>query len=173
MKSVLVLSALVCILVFCFCKSDKKKDKECSLGSPTAIFLDKIPGIKNHNFKSKDQESKESLILPDDVTLEINQSGCEYVNQEFIFTYPDEIKTDSFVTIVDTVILRFNVLAKMHENLKAFSLWSNALIQARPYIHQGEELQLGDGVSIAIDKMNSFKRTSLFIKCFQKPPSTN
>ncbi len=168
MKSISIIILLTFAIVLIECKNDGDTKKDCTMGRPTAIFTDSMTFIKKHNFIVKGQESTESLILPDDVTIQIDQTGCESVNQRYIFTYPLELKLDSISMVVDSVISQFNYLASKDHKLKAFSLWSNALQQYKAQIHQNEQLELENGIMISIDKMNSFNRTSLYFECLQK-----
>ncbi|HMG14412.1 MAG TPA: hypothetical protein VK590_03125 [Saprospiraceae bacterium] len=168
MKSLSYIFLLLVSFILVCCKNEKSVKQDCTLGKPTAIFTDSMEFIKQHTFNVKDQESAESLILPDDVTLQIDQAGCESISQRYTFTYPTQLKLDSISVAVDSVISKFNYLSTKNNKLKAFSLWSNALTQYKSQLHQNEQLELDNGIMISIDKMNSFNRTSLYFECLQK-----
>ena len=168
MKTIKIILLILTVIILSECKNDEGSKKDCSMGKPTSIFSDSMTFIKQHNFTVKGQESTESLILPNDVSLQIDQAGCESINQRYIFTYPIELKLDSISMAVDSIISNFNYLSTKDRKLKAFSLWSSALQQNKDQIHQNEQLELDNGIMISVDKMNSFNRTSLYFECLQK-----
>lgn len=168
MKAIRYIIPFLIISLLLACKHDDSTKKDCTMGKPTAIFSDSMSFIKNHQFTVKNQESTETLVLPDDVTMQIDQAGCESINQRYIFTYPIELKLDSITMLVDSVIGKFNYLAGKNHRLKAFSLWSGALGQFKTQIHQNEQIELGNGILISVDKMNSFNKTSIYFECLQK-----
>ena len=72
------------LLVLSAFMSCQQANKPCSFGNPTAIFDKNMSFIKNHNYEIKQNKSAERLELPEfNLSLEIFQSGCDTVQQEF------------------------------------------------------------------------------------------
>jgi hypothetical protein len=103
--------------------------KTCTYGNPTAVFNKNMPFIKNYQYENQAQKASEKLEIPDlNLSLEILQSGCDTVQQEFRLVLNgtlNELKTaaetaellaDIFATISEldkTKLTQFMDIAKI------------------------------------------------------------
>ena len=67
------------------CQSDSSKTGKCKYGKPTAIFADTMPTVAKHLFQIKDGVGIEMVVFSNKLLLEIEQSGCNDIHQQFSF----------------------------------------------------------------------------------------
>ena len=70
----------------------------CKYGKPQAVIRPDMPGVKRHEFKLDNEQASTERVqwaLPElDVSLELQQSGCEKALQEYIFVLPEALPSN-------------------------------------------------------------------------------
>lgn len=85
----------------------------CLLSAPAAIFDSEMKGVSGHSFEAKGYESSEHLELPAlAMRLEVLQSGCEQVHQEF------RLELDGTVNDVRTASATAQLIADIFGNIR-------------------------------------------------------
>lgn len=161
MTKYFIISLFICLFLLS-CKSSNDSSK-CLTGEPRAIFDKNMQIVSSHNFTKNGQQSSEQIGMKNGVNLEIFQQGCDTLFQSFRFHYPNKIAQDSFKVSIDSAINQFKYLSYSEEQLKPFSLWSNALTQVKDQLIQGEYSNLGNGVSLKIDKIEQADGSNIII----------
>lgn len=75
------------VLFWTACGSEASSEK-CKYGEPLAIFSEELEQIQSHSFQQNGQKAVEELLFADRTRLEIFQSGCNEIRQEFRFYLP-------------------------------------------------------------------------------------
>ena len=81
--------AIACLFVIIACGSNSNDPfADCAQGRPVAIFSDSLEAVARHQFEIKDKIGMEQVAFKNGVALEVYQSGCDLVRQEFRFQLP-------------------------------------------------------------------------------------
>jgi hypothetical protein len=113
MKKLQIFFFIVAIsLISCGCGAKNG----CLLSKPAPIFEADMKGVSGHKFESAGYESSEILELPElAMRLEVLQSGCEEVVQEFRF------ELDGTVNDVRTASATAQLIADIFGNIRDIS----------------------------------------------------
>jgi hypothetical protein len=166
-RSILYIAAFIGLLSLIFsCKPSTVPN--CRAGVPTPIFSDSIKGVRKHNFIRKGQSGIEIVILGDNSMIEIVQSGCDEILQQYTHTRKVNMMNapDSF--FVNAAILEFSGYAQLDPKLAPFGEFANAIQNIKPSIKLAEPANLGEGYMVTIDRILSPNSTSLLISISKK-----
>ena len=152
--------------------------KPCEYGTPTALFSPDNPGVSRHEFEVNRQNSFEKLRLdslfelsdPDvaiklfmPIQLQILQSGCHELTQEFRIEFFDEImkmpENFSAADLTNIIAQIFVKLSALDAKALAFAGLAEALIEKQNNVQYGSFTELRDGFKVKIDKMHSSEST--------------
>ena len=154
-------------VLFGSCGNSNSKSK-CEAGDPVAIFSDKYEQIVNHSFKITGTESLEEIEFENGIKLELAQSGCESLKQEFRFIIPGYQNATEESLWSDFAINLFNYMGGIDIAFADFSFWSQAIKQAQPNLNVGVPFELGPGRWIKIDKISSSDHAVLIVTLSQQ-----
>ena len=151
--------ALLFLLFAVACGNPKPKPKDfdkhladCPKGAPTSLLSDKTAGMKAHSFVLHDAESVETVAFDDGTTLEVVQTGCEHIRQEFAFTEPsDEAAnlTDARWCALAAKSLR--TLSHRSAALEPIGLWATMLEAHLEDFKRGQPLELEPHHYLTVD----------------------
>lgn len=130
-------------------------NKNCRYGDPQAIFHDKVVGGSNHKFEVKNGNSTESIDFVDmDFSLELFQSGCEEITQEFRFHLKGDLPKDIPAAQCALILAGiFQNLSQQDPTLFQLGGWADAIGQSSPDFQYNELVNLkGHTFSAQLDK---------------------
>jgi hypothetical protein len=136
---------------------------KCRAGLPVAIFSDSIKGVKKHTFKQEGQTGIEVIMLNDNSIIEIFQTGCNEIKQQYTHTRKVNLMAapDSF--FVNAAIKEFSGYAKLDPQLATFGEFANAIQNIKTTIKIAEPANLGEGFYVTVDRILSPEKTSLIL----------
>jgi hypothetical protein len=141
---------LLLSLFFWSCTSDEKTP-DCKYGSPVAMFSDSIPGVVQHNFALKGQEGLESVELERGLKIEVLQSGCDKIRQEFRFNISESLPdTTNWIETSGNIFIS---ISGLDPNLAPLANWGTAIQQFASELKLGESKEVGEGFFIKIDRI--------------------
>ena len=141
MKSLSVSPPSVFSLFFLFftlftaCKTDNGK---CKFGDPVAIFSDTMQAVKKHHFEIKDKTGIEYIVLKNGLLLEIEQSGCNTINQQFTFELVGDFSKQDDAFWKTLAAKNFQMLSNASVKLQPFIAWSEAIESVKSKMKLGE-----------------------------------
>lgn len=160
---------IVRFLLFCSiamllsCNSTPK----CSLGDPVAIFSPKMSKVKQHEFKLTQQNSQELVSFENGISLELFQSGCENIKQEFQFQIKGDYQEMPEEFWIQASASQFQYMSSVDQSLQTFQLWGQSIMENIKEIKIGERFSLGPGFFIKIDKVSAEAQSILSIELSQ------
>ncbi|MFK8103580.1 MAG: hypothetical protein AB8G15_13685 [Saprospiraceae bacterium] len=152
---------------FCFLLSSCDNQPACSLGDPVAIFQPTMGKVMQHSFKLTTQNSQESVVFENGISLELFQTGCEQIKQEFQFQIKGDYQEMPPEFWIEASASQFQYMSKVSESLMSFQLWGQSIMENAANIKLGERFALGPGFYIKIDKVSAKEQSILNIELSQ------
>lgn len=166
-----ILAILISLIFFsCGNKNQDSDDPfaDCKFGKPEPVFSKEIPKINSHDFRLAGREGIEKVVFENGVHLEIFQSGCDAIRQEFQFTLAGnfgKVPADFWVL---RAIEQFQYMGTLGEKFAAFSFWANAMQQSASRFALGQALEVQPGAFVTLDKIFSPDHTILIVVLSQQ-----
>jgi hypothetical protein len=161
-------------LIFIALSCGNSDTKTCKSGTPKAIFTDSMPTIKKHYFELKNEPSGEKVgvemvAFENKLLLEVEQSGCNDIVQQFSFImfgkFPEQSNDELWKALA---IRHFRDLAKISPELTAFNGWADAIESVKKDLKLGEVTKVGEGFNVRIDRIVSTDKATLVVQFSQK-----
>ena len=156
-------------LAFFACKEKAKtSDKPfagCKCGAPEPIFKEGgAEAIADRNFTMTKTSAVENVVFKNGTELEVVQTGCDEIIQEFTFFYKTDMsaQNDEFWKI--KAIEEFNTIASLSARYQPFGIWATAIRVAAPQMKLGQANELEKDFFVTIEKVNGGQRTQLIVK---------
>lgn len=164
-KKIGILSLFILI---CSCNggSDSKTEK-CKFGAPVAIFSKDLEKITAHQFSVKGQKGIETVSFENGTKLELIQTGCNELRQNFSFSLDKELEGDEAFWI-DQAEQQFRYLALLSNKYASYALWANIFDQGAHLIKLGETFEPEGNIFITLDHISSPDQNLLIITLEQK-----
>jgi hypothetical protein len=167
-----VIAAFLSLFMVFSCANSETKTCKSSL--PRAIFTNSMPTVKKHYFELKKEKTGENVgvemvAFENKLLLEIEQSGCNDILQQFSFIMFGKFPEQSDDEIWKTLAIRhFRDLAKISPELTAFNGWADAIESVKKDLKLGEVTKVGEGFNVRIDKLLSADKATLVVRFSQK-----
>jgi hypothetical protein len=161
-------------LIFIAFSCGNSETKTCKSGTPKAIFTDSMPTVKKQFFKLKQEKSGEKVgvemvAFENKLLLEVEQSGCNDIVQQFSFImfgkFPEQSNDELWKALA---IRHFRDLAKISPELTAFNGWADAIESVKKDLKLGEVTKVGEGFNVRIDRIVSTDKATLVVQFSQK-----
>ncbi len=157
------------LLLFVACKSDSSKSGKCKYGKPTAIFADTMPNVAKHLFQMKKGTGIEMVVFKNKLLLEIEQSGCNDIHQQYSFIMFGKFKPDTDDAVWKQLAIKhFRDLAQVSPSLAAFDAWANAIDAVKDRLKLSEPMMLEGQNEVRIDKILSEDKATLVVQFSSK-----
>ena len=159
--NLIIFSILISTLIACSNDSGSQSD-DCTAGLPEAVFSPEVEGVENHNFVLNGRQSTETFQFPDGVKVEILQSGCEKVRQEYRFTFQSETLPDdaSWLQAAGGWLTRLGALGPEYQ---VYLAWRDAIMQQGTNFKVGAPAEVGPGFLATIDRISGDSEQILII----------
>jgi hypothetical protein len=164
----------VFLLIFITFSCGNSDTKTCKSGTPKAIFTDSMPTIKKHYFELKTEKTGEKVgvemvAFENKLLLEVEQSGCNDIVQQFSFImfgkFPEQSNDELWKALA---IRHFRDLSKISPELSAFNGWADAIESVKKDLKLGELTKVGEGFKVRVDKIVSTDKATLVVQFSQK-----
>lgn len=158
-----VLGTFLVVLIAC----NSKEEGKCKFGQPTAIFSDTMKVIKKHHFEIKDKTGVEMAAFSNGMMLEVEQSGCNDIHQQFTFILPGDFASTNDDFWKTLAVKNFKLLAESSPQLTAFTGWAQAIESVSDKLKLAEPIEVEKGTRIRIDKILSSNQAMLVVQFSQ------
>lgn len=138
-------------------------EQNCKGGVPEPVFNERLPGIEEHRFESKGRNSSEFIQLADGTQVELLQSGCTELVQEFRFTLPQEALSPT-MNHQDLAAAQFRKLAALGPNFQVFNAWGQAIVDQGEEFRLGATAEVGPGFSATVDQIQMGTEQLLIVR---------
>lgn len=151
-QTALLISAISMLLGACAGDGGGSAD-DCSAGAPEAVFNPEVEGVTNHTFSSNGRESTERFEFPDGVQVEVLQSGCDRIRQEYRFTFQSEALPDaaSWLQAAAGWLTRLGALGPEYQ---VYNAWRDAITAQGADFRLGAPAEVGPGFMATVDKIS-------------------
>lgn len=156
-------SAFIAVSWFWSCQTGPP-EPACAFGEPRPIFSDSMGPVVEHGFAAAGQEASEEVLFSNGQKVQVFQSGCDTLIQEFRFPIPPEPGQTSFKYRAGQAMEQFAYLAGVDPKLETLSLWTVQLTARKDSTPLGQPLELGQGFSIALDVISGDAEDILVVK---------
>lgn len=156
------------VIIFCFCATacktkpnpaDFENDLAHCTQKPNAFFAPTMRSVKAHQFSLAATKSTERIAFENGSALEITQSGCAKIKQQFVFNltgdFQKQIAADTAIFWTEAAIQQFDTLAALDPKLAGLAMWSRALDAVKADLKVQEPLQLEPHRFISLDRIVS------------------
>jgi hypothetical protein len=143
------------------CKSGGSKADCPTLPQP--IFSDELAGVSMHDFIRTGTEALEVVAFDSGVFLEVFQSGCDTLLQEFRFQLPDAGPEREPAEWLTAAQAQFNALGALGPQYLAFKEYAQAMERPGEEFRLAEPMELAPGFWAKVDKIESFDGATLVV----------
>ncbi len=164
-----ILLLIICLNSLNSCgERSPNKAEDCKYGKPVSIFSNEFEQILEHNFVLKGLEGTENVVFENGIKLELIQSGCENLQQEFRFIIPETMTGEVPNIWVEYAIQLFYYMGNLDISLAQFSFWSQAFEELKEDLGNGTSLQLEPGRWVKVNGINSSDHSILIVLLSQQ-----
>ena len=151
------------LLFLTSCQSEEK----CAY-SPSPIFKEEWAKVTKYNYEAKGKKSTEQLTFPNGVRLELFQTVCNSSQQEYHFYLQGDFTAKEEAFWIQEAARQFFYMAGVGKAVESLAMWG-VQIQNEPERYVlGEKVEVGNGISIKIDKLVGNSDTKLMITTAQE-----
>ncbi|MEM9921609.1 MAG: hypothetical protein AAF990_26130 [Bacteroidota bacterium] len=160
------LAVPIFLLLLAACGSGGSSDPfaKCRYAKPVAIFSDSLSAVKQHQFELRENTGYEKVFFESGMELELFQSGCDNIKQEFRFSFPIKHQQDEPQFWIEQAIGLLNYMGNLSEKQKPFLMWSNMIRQQQQQMDIGEAFELEPGVFAKVDRILSDNNTMILLE---------
>ncbi|MBK7407603.1 MAG: hypothetical protein IPL49_14865 [Saprospirales bacterium] len=138
------------------------KEGDCPT-TPNAIFSEDLPGVDSHDFMQTGTEGLEIVGFHSGVFLEVFQSGCDSLRQEFRFRFPGPVEEENPEFWFQEAQNQFRTLGSLGPTYGPFSQYADALALQEASFHLAQPMEVETGFWMQVDKIQSFDGPTLII----------
>lgn len=153
------------LLIVGACKNDNQG--KCKFGQPAAIFSDTMKMVKKHHFEIKDKTGVELVAFSNGMMLEVEQSGCNEIHQQFTFILPGDFANTNDGFWKTLAVKNFRLLSSSSPQLMAFSGWADAIESVSDKLKLAEPIEVSKGIQVRLDKILSSNQAMLVVQLSQ------
>lgn len=159
----------VCSLVISLCvfACQDSQSGKCKFGDPTAMFSDTMVAVKKHHFEIKDKTGIELAAFKSGMMLEVEQSGCNDIHQQFTFILPGDFSKTDDAFWKTLAVKNFRLLSDASPRLTGFNNWADAIERVLPQLKLAEPIEIDKGIQVRIDKILSQNQGMLVVQLSQ------
>ncbi len=141
----------------------------CRYEQPQAIFAKSTPTIDRHDFEHTGEGSVETIRFEDGSDLQIIQSGCNFIRQEFLLRLEGNLSQESSEFWIRQAVNLFYNLGSLDAEYATMLFWAEAIGDIAMDIELGREYYVQPGVSVTVDKVTSEEDGLLIVTLEQVP----
>jgi hypothetical protein len=151
----------IAVLSLAACQGGEKPS-DCPT-SPSAIFSPDLAGVESQDFIQTGKDGLEVVSFSNGVFLEVYQSGCDSLRQEFRFRLPSPPPADAPGAWLAETQNQFRFFGSLGPEYAPFSQWADALSGFEEDFRLGQPMEAAGGFWVQIDKIDSFDGPALVV----------
>lgn len=137
--------------------------KDCLYGQPVAIFADDLPNMLEHQFEQKAQEAKELMRFNNGLRVELTQSGCDEIVQEFRFELADSLLQGQMIEPLALAVGQLAYMGSLGPEYQGFQEWARALAGQKEEFKLSQPMELGPGIGATVDQIKGGGLTTIVL----------
>jgi hypothetical protein len=136
---------------------------DCRYGAPEPIFHAQLPAVARHDFRLSKGQGLEYIAFTDGLELEVLQTGCDHIQQEFRFRQSGQFRQAPADFWIDETARIFSRLGQLGpEYLSYFSL-AQAIDEQANRIRLAQNTELQPGFFLNISPQSAEQSTTLVV----------
>lgn len=158
-RSIFLLLSFFAFLTAC---NSGEKESDCAT-TPSAIFSEDLVGVFSHDFMQTGTESLEIVAFQNGVFLEVFQSGCDSLRQEFRFRLSAPLENEDPQFWLKEAKDQFHMLGSLGPEYGPFFQYAEVLAQQKETFRLAQPMEVDTGFWMQVDKIDSFDGPTLVI----------
>lgn len=144
----LLLFTIACLFYAC-----AEKKHACKYGQPEPIFSTDLKKVDKHQFERQGQQATETIAFENGLRLEILQSGCDEIRQEFRVGLPGNFKDKGDDYFKEMAVQTFHYLSGVSGDHFGLYHLGKAIEDRFHDIKLGQPVELEKNYFLKIDKI--------------------
>lgn len=153
------------------CASDlppRESFEDCLYGAPEPIFDASLPGVSQHQFELQPGKGVERFVLYQSTTVQIEQTGCDQIRQEFTFSWQAVTRKEDWAL---QAIQKYRELGELGAPYLSFSAISEVLGSRKENLRpRGEPISLQPGLAFRITAAEAGQESKLVTVLYETTP---
>jgi hypothetical protein len=153
------------------CASDlppRESFEDCLYGAPEPIFDASLPGVSQHQFELQPGKGVERFVLNQSTTVQIEQTGCDQIRQEFTFSWQAVTRKEDWAL---QAIQKYRELGELGAPYLSFSAISEVLGSRKENLRpRGEPISLQPGLAFRITAAEAGQESKLVTVLYETTP---
>jgi hypothetical protein len=153
------------------CASDlppRESFEDCLYGAPEPIFDASLPGVSQHQFELQPGKGVERFVLNQSTTVQIEQTGCDQIRQEFTFSWQAVTRKEDWTL---QAIQKYRELGELGAPYLSFSAISEVLESRKENLRpRGEPISLQPGLAFRITAAEAGQESKLVTVLYETTP---
>lgn len=144
---------LVLFLISCHSEQTTKQQdyfRDCLYSAPEPIFVKYLSDIKFHKFQLDREKGVEKVNFDNGLELEIIQTGCNQMKQEFRFSIYGNMNTREPEFWIQQAGKYFFYLGALDEYLLPLYEWGELLVRNAPYMRLNKNFEVVEDFLIQV-----------------------
>lgn len=163
-----IIFLLFTTLLFACGESNSDPFADCQYKKPVAAFSESLSEVNSHTFKMEGTTGVEQVVFKNGVSLELYQSGCNEIRQEFRFTIPGTFEVDEPQFWVDQAARQFDYLGELSDAHAGMLMWAGEIRKNTTRLELGQALEIQPTYFIKIDRIRSTDKALIIVELFQR-----
>ena len=149
--------------------ADEGEFAHCRYNAPEPIFHPAIPDITDHHFELRGNTGLERISFSDGLLLSIQQSGCDFLQQEYRFFLEQEITDPDPQFWFSLAAALLGRLSALGPEYLIFDAWADAIEARQAGMKLGEMKEVQPGFYLQVDHSLQEGRTIVMLTFSQQP----
>ena len=165
---------LLLFVAFFFACGESNSDPfaDCQYKKPVAAFSESLSEVNSHTFKMEGTTGVEQVLFKNGVSLELYQSGCNEIRQEFRFIIPGTFEIDEPQFWIDQAAQQFDYLGELSDAHAGMLMWAGEIRKNTARLELGQALEIQPTYFIKIDRIRSMDKVLIIVELFQRMNSS-
>jgi len=133
--------------------TNKQSSTKCKYGQPVAVFSESLAQIEEQSFEVNGQKGVEIVKFKDGKYLELYQSGCNDIRQEYRFTIKGNHKDKDAQFWFDEAVRQLTYVVQLDERYTQMGLWIGELNRIAERLELGQFTEAQANTFIMLDKI--------------------
>lgn len=143
---------------------------DCLYGAPEPVFNASLPGVSQHKFVLQPGKGTESFVLNQSTFVQIEQTGCDRIRQEFSFSWKASKGKEDWAM---QTIQKYQELGDLGAPYLTFSAISEVLKAKQDQLQpRGEPITLQPGLEFRIVAAKQGKESKLITVLYETGSET-
>ncbi len=142
--------------------------EDCKMGRPAPMFSDTMRFVAQHRFEAEGQKGIEAVKLKNGLDLEILQTGCNDLMQEFRIKQKGDYQYKDDRFWIQGASQSMALLSVTSPNLAGLNQWAMTIANFESSMKLAEPFEPEPGIAVTVDKILGKEQATLIIRLEQK-----